>query len=102
MSLRGPVAGMMLEQSDRFLAEQMTIYNAKHFLKIHPVELLYYFFPKAYHGSNDPAPNLKVCRSLCPCLVINTRNSVLSNDLITKAIGLLPRFVNTAEQSIRL
>ena len=59
-ALAGPYASMLLDVTPLVIAEQITMFDSHLIAKVHPVEFLNYFFPKAYHGTGEPTPNLKV------------------------------------------
>ena len=59
--LAGPYFSMLLDVAPQVIAEQLTLFDARLLERLHPIELINYFFPKAYHGSGDPTPNLKAC-----------------------------------------
>ena len=60
----GPYVNMLADMTPQCIAEQVTLFNAHLLARIHPVELINYFFPKSYHGSKEPTPFLKVGNAL--------------------------------------
>jgi hypothetical protein len=69
----GPSYRALLDVPPQYLAQQLTIFNSDHFARIHPLELLYHFYPRAYHGTGDSAPNLKVRYSLRVSIRVSTQ-----------------------------